>query len=68
MATSVLNKENPAKDVVAIGADLHKAAPSFESALRQARPQVSKLPMIGSIAKGTSLWRICCRSSPMRWS
>ena len=52
MATSVLNKENPAKDVVAIGADLHKAAPSFESALRQARPQVSKLPMIGSIAKG----------------
>ena len=52
MATSVLNKENPAKDVVAIGADLHKAAPSFESALRQARPQVSKLPMIGSIEKG----------------
>lgn len=52
MATSVLNKKDPAKNVVAVGGDLHQAAPSFESALYRARPQVSTLPVIGSIAKG----------------
>ena len=52
MATSILNKQDPAKNVVAIGADLHQAAPSFESALQQARPRVSTLPTIGSVAKG----------------
>lgn len=52
-ATSILNKDNPVEHVVAIGEDLHKAAPSFEDELKKAVPEVEKLQVIGHMAKGT---------------
>lgn len=51
-ATSLLNKENPGENIVAIGSDLHQAAPTFESKLFEAKPELKDLPVIGSIGKG----------------
>lgn len=51
-ATSLLNKDNPGENVVAIGSDLHQAAPSFEAKLFEAKTELKDLPTIGSIAKG----------------
>ena len=51
-ATSLLNKENPTENVVAIGSDLHKAAPSYEANLSAVHKQYKDLPTVGNIAKG----------------
>ena len=51
-ATSLLNKENPTENVVAIGSDLHKAAPSYEENLSAVHKQYKDLPTVGNIAKG----------------
>lgn len=51
-ATSILNKDNPLDNVVAIGEDLHSAAPSFEEKLLQAKPELAKMPTVGSMTKG----------------
>lgn len=51
-ATSLLNKENPTENVVAIGSDLHKAAPSYEAKLSAVHKQYNDLPTVGNIAKG----------------
>lgn len=50
--TSLLNKENPTENVVAIGSDLHKAAPSYEAKLSAVHQQYNDLPTVGNIAKG----------------
>lgn len=51
-AAAMLDRENPAEHVVAIGSDLHTAAPSFEKKLVDAAPKVGELPQIGQIHKG----------------
>lgn len=51
-ASSILNKTNPVDNVVAIGSDLHSAAPSFEEKLLEVNPEIGDLPTIGNIAKG----------------
>lgn len=51
-ATSILNKENPIEHVVAMGADLGKAAPSFKKKLTEVVPEVNDVPEIGHLAKG----------------
>lgn len=51
-ATAILNKEDPAHNIVGIGNDLHSAAPSFEKELTAARPDIASLPTIGTISSG----------------
>lgn len=51
-ATGILNRENPLQDVVAIGEDLHSAAPSFEARLQDTLPALKDVPVIGSMTKG----------------
>lgn len=51
-ATSILNKDNPIDNVVAMGSDLTSAAPSFKEKLEEAVPAVKDLPEIGNMAKG----------------
>ncbi|MHD0006876.1 ABC transporter substrate-binding protein [Corynebacterium diphtheriae] len=51
-AASILDKENPGEHIVALGEDLHKAAPSFEAKLFEAHPEIKDIPVIGHIAKG----------------
>lgn len=51
-ATSILNKENPTEHVVAIGSDMHSAAPTFEEKLSKVDEKYSDLPTVGDISKG----------------
>lgn len=51
-ATSILNKEDPMEKVVAIGSDLHKAAPSYEEKLAATHKELKDLPTVGNIAQG----------------
>ncbi|MDO5032769.1 ABC transporter substrate-binding protein [Corynebacterium sp.] len=51
-ATSILNREDPLANVVALGEDLHTAAPSFESKFAEVNAHYRDLPRIGNIAKG----------------
>ncbi|HCD4227532.1 TPA: ABC transporter substrate-binding protein [Corynebacterium striatum] len=51
-ATSILNREDPLEHVVALGKDLHEAAPSFESKFAETNAAYKDLPTIGNIAKG----------------
>nr|WP_120491335.1 ABC transporter substrate-binding protein [Corynebacterium lactis] len=51
-AASFLDSEDPGDRVVALGSDLHSAAPSFEAKLFAAHPNLAHLPTIGQIAKG----------------
>ena len=51
-ATSILNKDNPLEHIVAIGEDLHSAAPSYEERLLKAVPELADVPTVGNVAKG----------------
>lgn len=51
-AVAFLNREDPGSKVVALGSDLHQAAPSFEQKLFEAKPELKSLPTIGKIASG----------------
>lgn len=51
-ATSILNREDPLANIVAVGKDLHQAAPSFESKFAETNAAYKDLPTIGNIAKG----------------
>lgn len=51
-ATSLLNKENPTENVVAIGSDFHQAAPSYEEKLSAAHKEYNDLPTVGHVSKG----------------
>lgn len=51
-ATSILNREDPFKNVVAMGSDLENSAPSYYDKLKETHPKVADIPTIGAIAKG----------------
>lgn len=51
-ATSILNHEKPFNNVVAMGNDLKKSAPSFYNKLEKSHPELTEVPTIGAIAKG----------------
>ncbi|QNV40150.1 ABC transporter substrate-binding protein [Rothia amarae] len=51
-ATSILNHEEPFKNVVAMGSDLKTSAPSFYQKLEETHPELNDVPTIGAIAKG----------------
>ncbi|AKK03930.1 ABC transporter substrate-binding protein [Corynebacterium epidermidicanis] len=50
-ATSILDREQPTRNVVAMGSDLQSGAPSFRDRLLQTHPEVRDIPEIGSLAK-----------------
>ncbi|WCZ31598.1 ABC transporter substrate-binding protein [Corynebacterium massiliense] len=50
--TSLLDKDNPADKVVALGSDLHDAAPTFEEKIEEVDPEIKDLPTVGNIGKG----------------
>lgn len=51
-ATALLNQDDPTENVVAIGTDLHEAAPTFEEKLSEVDKDYADLPTIGNIADG----------------
>lgn len=51
-AAALLDPKNPTEHVVALGSDLHTAAPTFEEKLFQVAPKAKDLPTIGNAAKG----------------
>lgn len=52
MAVATLNKDNPADKIVAIGDDVKKGAPSFWQKISEAKPDVAKIPSMGSVLSG----------------
>ncbi|QPK80235.1 ABC transporter substrate-binding protein [Corynebacterium lizhenjunii] len=51
-ATSLLDKDEPLRNVVAVGNDFHTAAPSYEAKFAEENAAYKDLPRVGHIAKG----------------
>lgn len=52
MALATLNKDNPTENVVAIANDAKKQSPSFWKKITEAKPDINKIPDMGSILSG----------------